>query len=43
MWLLNEFNGNDIGTVNAATGEFAYKDNFKLYAGIRLCYTAIVD
>lgn len=43
VWLLNDFNGNDIGTVNAATGEFAYKDNFKLYAGIRLCYTAIVD
>lgn len=43
VWLLNDFDGSNIGTVNAATGEFAYEYNLKLYAGIRLCYTAIVD
>ncbi len=43
VWLLNDFDGNNIGTVNAASGEFAYEYNSRLYAGIRLCYTAITD
>lgn len=43
VWLLNDFDGNNIGTVNAVSGEFAYEYNLRLYAGIRLCYTAITD
>ena len=47
FWLLNDFTtqgyNNYIGTINCETGEFEYKYNSKLYAGIRLCYYANIN
>lgn len=44
IWLLNEFDSdNRIGTINVETGEFKYQSNYKVYAGIRLCYYADVN
>ena len=44
IWLLNEFTSdNKIGTINVKTGEFNYKPNYKVYAGIRICYYANIN
>lgn len=49
IWLLNDFSKESgdwigkIGTINATTGEYQKVGNYKVYAGIRLCYCANVE
>ncbi len=41
-WLLNSFQGSDIGTINIETGTFEWKYIINYYAGIRPCYWAYI-